>query len=159
LGVLSRQQANSLIALLTQHTSAPNRCWFCVWEGYGYLTGAVAALAPRFRTQDESKSPFPYGAAIRPPRPKLKKTRVRLPNRDYLLFTGSVQQGARWEDGPNLWWPDDRGWCVASEIDLPYTFIGGSRQLIEEILAHPLLEALPATISQSITADSDAINS
>jgi hypothetical protein len=29
----------------------------------------------------------------------------------------------------------------------------------EEILAHPLLEALPATIDQGITADSDAVNS
>jgi hypothetical protein len=48
---------------------------------------------------------------------------------------------------------------VASEIDLPYTFVGGSSELIEEILAHPLLETLPATIGQRIAANSDLINS
>jgi hypothetical protein len=74
-------------------------------------------------------------------------------------LNGSVGQGAGWEDGPNLWWPDDRSWCVASEIDFPYTYVGGSSKLIEEILAHPLLEALPATIYQGITADSDTVNS
>ena len=63
-----------------------------------------------------------------------------------------------WEDGPNLWWPDDRAWCVASEIDFPYTYVGGSNQLIEEILADPLLEALAATTSQGITVDSDTVN-
>jgi hypothetical protein len=48
---------------------------------------------------------------------------------------------------------------VASEIDFPYTYVGGSSKLIEEILAHPLLEALPATIDQAINAESDAVNS
>jgi hypothetical protein len=48
---------------------------------------------------------------------------------------------------------------VASEIDLPYTYVGASSKLIEEILAHPLLEALPSTISDRITADGDTINS
>jgi hypothetical protein len=82
-----------------------------------------------------------------------------MPGRDYLLFTGSVDQGEGWQDGPNLWWPDDRSWCVASEIDLPHTYVGGSTKLIEQILAHPLLEALPATLHQGITADSDSVNS
>jgi hypothetical protein len=48
---------------------------------------------------------------------------------------------------------------VASEIDFPYTYVGGPTELVEEILAHPLLEALPATIEQGITANSDVVNS
>ena len=88
-----------------------------------------------------------------------RQSRVRLPNRDYLLFTGSVQHGEGWEEGPNLWWPGDRAWCVATEIDFPYTYVGGSRSLIEEALAHPRLEALPATTSDGITFDSDKVNS
>lgn len=70
-----------------------------------------------------------------------------------------MKQGEGWEDGPNLRWPDDRAWCVAPEIDFPYTYVGGSSKLIEEIIGHPLLEALPATIDQGITADSDKVNS
>ena len=28
---------------------------------------------------------------------------------------------------PNLWWPADRAWRVASDIDLPSTYLGGTR--------------------------------
>jgi hypothetical protein len=149
LGVLSPQQASALVVLLSKHTSTPGHCWFCLWEGYGYLTGTVAVLVAH---EDGLVHPIP-------PRPKLKKSRVRLPHRNYLLFTGSVAQGKAWHDGPNLWWPNDRSWCVSSEIDFPYTYVGGSTELITEILAHPFLEALPATVDQGITADSDLVNS
>jgi hypothetical protein len=159
LGVLSRDQAITLIGLLTKHTSTRDRCWFCLWEGYGYLTGAKVAFLEEFHKEGDPARLGPPPSVIRPPRPKLKKSRVRLPGRDYLLFTGSVAQSEGWEDGPNLWWPDDRSWCVASEIDFPYTYVGGPKELIEEILAHPLLEALPATTSDGITAYSDTVNS
>ncbi len=152
LAVLPRHQTNALIRLLATYTSTPEDCWFCLWEGYGYLTGG-RAVAYLWAGKPGTSRPPP------PPPPKLKKSRVRLPGRDYLLFTGAVAQGESWDDGPNLWWPGDRSWCVASEIDLPYTYVGGSSDLIGEILAHPLLEALPATIAQRITANSDVINS
>jgi hypothetical protein len=42
---------------------------------------------------------------------------------------------------PNLWWPDDRAWCVASEIDLAWTYVGGTEALINDILANSQLEA------------------
>ena|SRR5579859_3244599 len=153
-GTLSRRQAGALIPLLARNTSTPDRCWFCLWEGYGYLTGgmAVAYLWP----VDEPKPP---PRLLRPPPPKLPKARVRLPHRVYVLFTGPVAQAEGWEDGPNLWWPNDRAWCVASEIDFPYTYVGGSARLIQEILVDPSLEALPATIHDGITADRDTINS
>jgi hypothetical protein len=151
LGVLSLQQGTALTGLLAKHTSTPDRCWFCLWDGYGYLHGAVAVFFSSDSKEGNPQRPVP-------PRPKLRRTRVRLPGRDYLLFTGSVAQGEGWEDGPNLWWPDDRSWCLASEIDFPYTYIGGSTELITEILTHPFLEALPATVDQGITADSDVVN-
>ena len=153
-GTLSVSQVRALIPLLAGHTSTPDRCWFCLWEGYGYLTGgmAVTYLWP-------VDQPKPPPRVLGPPRPKLPKARVRLPHRDYVLFTGPAGQAEGWEDGPNLWWPDDRAWCVASEIDFPYTYVGGSARLIQEILADPSLEALPATIHDGITADSDTVNS
>jgi hypothetical protein len=52
----------------------------------------------------------------------------------------------------------DRAWCVASEIDLPYSYVGGPQALIDAILADPAIEALPATLSDGITYDSDKIN-
>ena len=178
LGVLPRQQANALTGLLAKHTASSDRCCFCLWDGYGYLhPGGLAVLTstyvgpppllgrrwcqnifirmgrrPTFKPPPPPSSPPQRG----PPPPT--EPRIHLPGRDYLLFIGSVGQGEGWEDGPNLWWPDDRAWCVASEIDFPYTYVGGSKQLIEEILADPLLEALAATTSQGITVDSDTVN-
>jgi hypothetical protein len=43
-------------------------------------------------------------------------------------------------------WPDDRAWCVAAEIDLAWTYVGGSVTLINDVLASPRLEAQPASL-------------
>jgi len=112
-------------SILTRHTSTPDRCWFCLWEGYGYLTGAVVLQA--FRTGDPPPPP------VRTAKPTLRKSRVRLPHRNYLLFTGTTDQASGWRDGPNLCWPDDRAWIVAREIDLDYTLVGGSAGLCNEL--------------------------
>ncbi len=51
------------------------------------------------------------------------------------------------QDGhsPNLWWPDDRAWCVATEIDLAWTYVGGPARLVNDVLTNPHLEAQPAS--------------
>jgi hypothetical protein len=162
-GTMSPGQLRALIPLLAARTSTPERCWLCVWEGYGYLTGAVAFFKSTSWTQGDSQPP----PMPPPPPPKVPRGRVRLPGRDYLLFTGAVIAAGvssnpdhfAMDDGPNLWWPDDRAWCVASEIDFPYTYVAGSEALVAEVLANPGLEALPATIRDGIRADSDNLNS
>jgi hypothetical protein len=132
LGALSQGQVRALVGLLATHTATPDACWFCVWAGYGF-----------FNTS---------GVNWR------KGKLVRLPARDYLLFKGPLALALGHRDGPNLWWPDDRSWCVASEIDFPYTYVGGPKLLIDEILADPSLEALPAALDHGITAFSDTVN-
>jgi hypothetical protein len=161
LGVLSDIQTSALVALLSRFTSTPDDCWFCLWEGYGQVTGAIATL-----TAVKGGTP----AARRPPRWRLGKPsprrrgnipdrkRVQLPARGYLLFREPIAKALGWADGPNLWWPDDRAWCVASEIDFPYTYVGGPQALIDAIVEHPAIEALPATVSDGITYDSDKVN-
>lgn len=154
-GTLGAGQVRALIPLLARHTSTPGHGWFCLWEGYGYFTpGAIAPLISTFWPAGEPHElPPPLPLPIPP------KARVRMPQRDYMLFTGSVAQAEGWLEGPNLWWPDDRAWCVASEIDFPYTYVAGSEALVAEVLANPGLEALPATIRDGIRADSDNLNS
>jgi len=128
-GVLPESQVRALADLLPGHTSTPSECWFCLWEGYGYLEAKRAA-----------------------------RRVIPNPQRSYFLFRGSTDEAAGWQDGPNIWWPDDRTWCVASEIDLPYTYVCGSKELIEEILERPELEAVPSDVSDGITYDSDKVN-
>src|SRR6202158_4252872 len=42
-GVLPESQVRALARLLSQHTTKKDRCWFCLWEGYGYLNEGGAA--------------------------------------------------------------------------------------------------------------------
>ena len=190
-GTLSARQLRALVEILPAHTTTPNTCWMCLWEGYGYNTAVwltAVASPPRrpgqmawFRRLSIGSRKKNRGLPGRPdqnPSPHVDPEfrdrmsgpprfaelceiakRVSLPGRDYLLFKGTVTQAEGWGDGPNLWWPEDRMWCVASEIDFPYTYVGGSRELIEEILCHPALEALPATLDQGINYASDGVNS
>ncbi|HET9782497.1 MAG TPA: hypothetical protein VFR33_12055 [Candidatus Dormibacteraeota bacterium] len=128
--------------ILRRHTATPNRCWFCLWDGYGELHGPPAVSHQySFWAADvpesERRPPPP------PPKPTLSESRVHLPHRDYLLFTGRVQQGDGWHDGPNLWWPDDRAWCVANEIDLDYTLVGGSEELCADLIEEGAIAVSP----------------
>jgi hypothetical protein len=49
---------------------------------------------------------------------------------------------------PNQWWPQDRAWCVASEIDLDSTLVAGSQDLVvtsSRIRASRPSRSLPVT--------------
>ena len=58
----------------------------------------------------------------------------------------------------HIWWPEDRAWCVATDIDLCDTYVGGSRECIEAVLSSPKLEALPTTLDAALHLGSDTIN-
>jgi len=45
---------------------------------------------------------------------------------------------------PDLWWPEDRAWFVCTPRYLDSTFVGGSRRLIDRLLAVPGLEVVEA---------------
>jgi hypothetical protein len=59
---------------------------------------------------------------------------------------------------PNLFWPRNQAWCVASEIDLFCTLVAGSNALVEALLADPRLEVCRVFPSGPISADSDHLN-
>ena len=57
-------------------------------------------------------------------------------------FYGKVNEEL-WGQPPNFWWPEDRAWCVASDIDSYDTFVAGSQSCIEAVLGSPDIEVLP----------------
>ena len=109
----------AIAATLALHTSTADRCWFAVWNGFGGLRDDVRC-APIFH----------------------------LPHREYNLLTGPLDAATESvEDGvgvrsPNIWWPDDHTWCVATEIDLNTTYIACSKVCRDDILSLPSIEAL-----------------
>jgi hypothetical protein len=128
----------ALCDVLGRHTKTPDSCNFGVWEGYGWI-----------------------------PRDGSPVAKLEVPNRAYLLFRGplsGVGQIGCWhgnyfqQQAPDLLWPSDRSWFVAGDTDLDSTYLGGSAELIRELLADERLEAWPVAETDPIDAGSDLIN-
>jgi hypothetical protein len=62
------------------------------------------------------------------------------------------------DQSPNLWWPQDRAWFVATEVDHAWTYIGGSRELIGLLMADKRLEILQTKPSDKPFYDGDSLN-
>ncbi|HJU01414.1 MAG TPA: hypothetical protein VJ966_09440 [Actinomycetes bacterium] len=159
-GNLPAELLRIFCATLAEHTSTPESCWFCLWEGYGWLYGSpsVAVMGRR------GAIPVPPAS----PAQVLNGPHVRLPSRDYLLFTGALAAatqlgwtspgGGFFPQSPNLFWPQDRAWCVASEIDLFCTLVAGSDELAEALVGDPRLEAWRVLPADPVAFDSDQLN-
>lgn len=166
-GNLAPNLLKALCTILKEHTGTAHSCWFCVWAGHGCLNDKRLAW-----TFYEISSDVPQKHAARKPSPPsppglLQAARVHLPHRDYLLLNGPIDAvsepgwmlGDRWmQQSPNLFWPQDRSWCVASEIDLFCTLVAGSEALAEAILADLTFESWRVFPTDPITADSDTVN-
>jgi hypothetical protein len=89
---------------------------------------------------------------------------LRWGTRDHLVVRGPLALAAAnfarepAEQGPNLWWPADRAWCVVTDIDLMSTYVGGSAAAVAALLADDRLEAWPAEPDDPVTPDSDPVN-
>ena len=96
-----------------------------------------------------------------------------LPNREHLLLAGSLADVAALATGtatadvdpfrpgtrsPWLLWPDDHAWCVATEVDLDSTLVGGPRALVDAVLADETLEAFEVDVDDSLGAFADEVN-
>jgi hypothetical protein len=123
LGSLSIKDAERLIETLRTHTQTPDRCWFAIWEGWADLT-SYWRDAPTFSIPGRTLH-------------LLEGTTT-----DVFVNLGSIPWRYR---SANMWWPDDRAWCVSSEIDFSWTYVGGSRDCVAEIVSDPSLEAYALT--------------
>ena len=134
-GSLPAETASQLAAVLALHPQPAGSCWFAVWEGKGPLDAELDAAPP-----------------------------FELPARPMWLLHGPVQAAATSPhpgalgDSVNLWWPEDRAWCVGTDIDLMTTYVGGSVDCIQTLLAETSLEALAVSVDQYVTWDADTIN-
>ena len=121
-GGLERKETEVLARILSRFTATPDRAYFCLWDGSGM---------PEINAWWD------------------RPARVHTPYRDYHLLTGPLSAAgmlpelAAWTCA-NLWWPADRAWLVATEIDGFLTYIGGSENAIAAVLSEPDLDAVPA---------------
>jgi hypothetical protein len=133
-GSLPLAQGQRLAHLLARQTTTNEKCWFAIWKGFASVSDSM-----------------------------LDAPRVQMPQRPMLPFHGPLNGAPDsfhdiWEQSPRLWWPEDRAWCVATDVDLMTTYIGGSTDCIASILAANDLEAMQIPISQGLTWETDTLN-
>ncbi|GGC08519.1 hypothetical protein [Cellulomonas carbonis] len=166
-GDLGPDATHALVDVLARHAPGGGDAQVVValWDGYGWIEGGGAVSVVSVDDDGVGAVRHP-GPAFEPS--VLRGPRLELPHREYLLFRGSLrdvtslghQVTPSWFEAqsPNLLWPVDGSWCVATEIDLDSTLVGGPRPLVRAVVECPGLEALDVHVDDPITIDSDHLN-
>lgn len=162
-GSLPPEQLETLCRILHGHTPRMMACWLAVWIGWGELNGSSVILSTSLDRPPPPPQPAPEHRQL-----DLRAAQFDLPGRQYYLFNGMLDDALRVGHWPtrdwflprssNLFWPDDRRWCVASEIDFDSTLVAGSPQLIDDILHANDLEAWRVGPHDCLASDGDTVN-
>jgi hypothetical protein len=144
-GSLSPDLLELLAVVLAGHTGDPGDCLCGYWDGRRSTPAATS-----------------------------KAAMLTLPGRRYSLrrcgLVGEAEAGGEEASGlsaraaldwqsPNLLWPSDKSWFVSTEVDFDSTLVGGSPELVADLLAEQGFEAWSMLATDSLADDSDTINS
>jgi len=159
-GHLEEHLLRALCDVLAKHTTTPDDCYFGLWDGYGELYGGDSTL---FLTAFSGPMRWPgrmFGKEKppSPPPPAFAPSVLDGPKvaffHDYLLFGGPLSDAGEWGaasyghsirrdiNSPNLMWPADHAWFVTTNIESTWTGVGGTKELIDDLLAEPRLEVV-----------------
>jgi hypothetical protein len=160
IGTLSRDLWTALSEVLRRHTSDASSCYFALWDGWGWDAGQRVTLGFAKEGQTESVSEPAFAPEV------MRGPRLSLPGRDYFVLEGpldgwpSLFVGCLERDwhSPQLCWPADLSWCLATEIDFDSTYIGGSAELVGAVLSDARFESYPAQPSDRVDYEGDEIN-
>jgi hypothetical protein len=135
-GLMPEWMLEALVGLLERHTRTAGRCFFAVWDGWG----------------------LPELATLRG-----RTAHFRLWDRGYYLMEGDIRAALERisplsPQHASIWWPEDRAWCVATEVDFMWTYVGGPEACVAEILADQRLEAWRASPDDRADANGDDVN-
>jgi len=148
---LGASEALPLASVLRPFSASGEDAWFMVWDGYGDfgpgIDGIPRGVIHLIRSGPPVEAEFVEGTwALR----------------HYVMFRGPLDAFPGWfqwrSEAPNYWWPDDRAWIVATEIDGFSTYVGGSEECIDAVLASQFLEALPSALDDRFDARGDSVN-
>ena len=59
---------------------------------------------------------------------------------------------------PSFHWPEDRAWCVSTDIDDAWDYVSGTRPLIDETTSKPVLDAYRTAPSNRASSGMDLLN-
>lgn len=169
LGEMEPEELDRLCRILGEYTTDPEHCFF----GVGQINNShyLCTLSPEDRAKPELRLPFgrdhvvfagPLSAVTQ------LGTTERKGTIGFAVAIGPDGERAeppepdptdpRFRTAPNLIWPAYRSWLVASEVDFDTTLVGGSRALIDALVAAPDLEVQEVEPDTSLAAFSDDLN-
>jgi hypothetical protein len=128
-GSLAPEQFDALLAILARHTSSRDG-WFLHWEGFGDLSERALSGQPM----------------------------VQHSMREFYLFAGLLGAYRYFADNPSYWWPQDRAWCVCTDVDFAWAYLAGSDACVAEVLATPVIDAIATKPDNPARAGMDVIN-
>lgn len=158
---LDRRTLEVLVDVLASHTATPQAVWLNLWDGFGHLPSAWARL-PRVDQENGYREYFAFRCRL----DEVVAMSVRFEeigwefaddNESIGFVTAEYVGDGDPEDevpprhpdepdthlqSPQQWWPDDRAWAVATEIDDDYTIVAGPDALADALTAHPGLETV-----------------
>lgn len=176
-----------LLAALTEHlaraTTTPEELVAGIWNGWGELSGHGWSVYIEQGRGPRAWLARRLGQGAAPPRrvpvaPEVQRAALHgpwleWPDREMVLFATSTAELAdpTWVAhagvgvqpsgsglGPQLLWPADHSWVVASEIDWDSTIVAGSRSLVDAVLSDERFEAFEVGEDDDLTYESDTIN-
>ncbi len=147
-GTLSPAYAAALGEILFASEGGRLPWSFGVWHGFGWETSAAELSALSASPGADAPEREEVLAMLGDPVPTDVRAgpTAELPGREYFLYSGGPGDALALMESkhqtPNLWWPSDHSWCLATDIDLAWTYVGGSSSLVAELVSDPRLEAL-----------------
>lgn len=148
-------QLRAVLVGLTPHTRTPDDCYFCLWDGWG--SDIEGGDGERILGRQSGTPRRQRRIAPTFPPVVLHGPKVVVPNRSYFLFRGAVSDFGDW-GAAEMWpgqprlhmpaaafiWPADHAWCIANDVDPHWAGIGANASAIDQLLADPQLNAVPA---------------
>lgn len=171
-GSMPQHLAAELIPILQRHTPTQTRCWFCVWDGFGFFPGRMSLSwtsdEPAWKVELRRLQAERVAAAEEKELKKIPTVKIhpspdgRGAFRAYFLFRGPLSAAPEFFfhgsfQSPNYWWPQDRSWCVVTEIDDCSTYVAGSVELVNELL-HSDLEVVRSEVEHRSDWWGDKLN-
>ncbi|MTV26240.1 hypothetical protein FTX61_12585 [Nitriliruptoraceae bacterium ZYF776] len=131
-GELDLATARVLVDHFAAATTTPDDVHVAVWEGWGDLPPQRFPGAARLPTEARGH------LLLRGPLTGVLRS-VGVGPADRLAVAGS-------------WWPADRAWFVAGDVDLAWTYVAGSAALVDAIVADPRVDAHLTALDRAVTA-------
>ncbi|MFI7543339.1 hypothetical protein [Actinoplanes sp. NPDC049599] len=113
-------QLPRLFTILAAHTTTADRCYVCVWDGWGPDARPAPKVVIPHREYWLFQGPLTG-----------------------LGTAGSARAGLE-DEQPAFVWPADHAWCFAHDVDPHWAGIGGPAQLIDRLITDPELDAVRA---------------